>query len=554
MPSPICRQVIVIGLDGATFDLIKPWTDQGKLPTLARLMEVGAWGDLVSTIPPHSPAAWSTFATGLNPGKHGIIDFRKRKIGTYETPLINGQHRSGQPIWKILSDYQKTVGVVNIPITYPPEPVHGCFISGMDTPDGATNYTYPASLASELTTQIGDYIVGLPWIDDVRQGHYAEIWDKINRALDKHIETVRYLLVTYSFDFFVVNFSATDAVQHHFWRFMDPTHPQYETAGAAKYGSCIYKIYKKLDDYLAEVWSNLGQEATLLVISDHGFGPVGRKAVYLNKWLEQQNFLKLKNKNQRTLWRRFVPHIVKQVGQKLVPHLYNKARSPFSPYFIDWSQTRAFADEYQECIWLNLIGRDPEGIVQPGDEYESLRSQIIEGLMSLVDPETGVPVIEKVYRREELYHGPQLETLPDLYVEQRWKPFFRLRPSHTSTDPSPIRTLTPTEIMADHLPGGVHRPNGIFLATGNCINPGRDLLNLKLIDVPATILYLLGVPLPTNFDGRVLHEIVHCSAPVEYTSEYSQNETFSDQEIDVTYNNQEEQAVMERLRGLGYVD
>lgn len=554
MGFAICKQVIVLGFDGATFDLIKPWVQQGNLPALAKLMETGAWGSLTSTKPPHSPAAWSTFATGVNPGKHGIIDFRKRKLGTYDTPLINGSHRHGYPIWKILSDHRKSVGIVNIPMTYPPEPVNGCFISGMDTPDGVTDYTYPLSLISELQNEVGDYIVGLPWTENILKGDYETVWQKIDQALGKRIDTVRYLLKSYDFDFFAVNFSATDAIQHHFWRFIDPTHPQYDDKDATVYRHCIYDVYRKLDNYVAELWSDLDKESALIVMSDHGFGPISNKALYLNNWLELQGLLKPKKQTQRKLLRRYIPELMRSIVKKIMPDTYHKVRSPFSPLFVDWKNTHAYADEYQECIWINLIGRDPEGIVQPGQEYENLRTFIIEGLESLRDPNTGSPVVEKVYRREDIYEGPQLHTLPDLYVEQHWEPFVRLRPSYTSPNLNPVRTLTRAEIMVDHLPGGVHRPNGIFLATGANIKAAKELAKLNLIDLPATILYLLGVPIPTSFDGRVLLEILEDPLPIEYTSEYNYDDGAIHQDSNATYDFQDAESVMERLRGLGYVD
>jgi len=554
MLCPVRGKVIVLGFDGATFDLIKPWAAQGKLPALYRLMEVGAWGPLSSTIPPHSPAAWSTFSTGVNPGKHGVIDFRKRKSGAYDTVLINGSQRHGYPIWKMLSAYGRVVGIVNVPMTYPPEPVNGCFISGMDTPDRASTYTYPSGLSSELSREIGDYTIAVPLAEDVRAGRYDVVYEKIRMTLKQRIRAVRYLLASRDFDFFTVNFSATDAVQHHFWRFMDPSHPQHEEKAALRYGNCIYEIYSELDSFLAEVWSALGAETTLVVMSDHGFGPISNKVLYLNNWLEQQGLFKSKNQEKRGSLRRYVPEFVKMIGRKLMPDLYHRVRSTSSSFFIDWDQTRAFADEYQECVWINLSGRDPQGIVEPGNEYEELRSLIIEGLESLRDPETGLSVVEKVYRREEIYQGAQLEALPDLLVEQRWEPFFRLRPSYTSPDLAPVRTLTLTEIMQDHLPCGVHRPSGVFLATGANIRPGKNLSGLRLVDLPATILCLLGVPVPICFDGRVLQEIFQEPVAVEYTSEYDYDDSFKPREGDDPYGDQDVEAVLERLRGLGYIE
>jgi predicted AlkP superfamily phosphohydrolase/phosphomutase len=238
----------------------------------------------------------------------------------------------------------------------------------------------------------------------------------------------------------------------------------------------------------------------------------------------------------------------------LLPGLYDRARAPLSPIFVDWSKTRAYADEYLQCIWINLAGRDPQGIVQPGDEYEELCNSIVEGLESLHDPDTGLPAIGKVHRREDIYWGNHVDTLPDLQVEQRWKPFFQVRPSFTAPDLAPVRTLTSAKIVADRLLSGVHRPNGIFLAAGAAIRPQKDLLGLKLIDLPPTILHLLGVPVPMCFDGRVLDEILQYTRPVEYTSEYDY-ESFGRQEVEELYEDRvDDETVLERLRGLGYID
>lgn len=555
MSSPRSNRVYVFGLDGATFDLIKPWVAEGKLPTFAKLMETGAWGDLASTIPPHSPPAWSTFATGLNPGKHGIIDFQRRKFGTYETELTNGSHRYGHTIWKILSDHKKVVGVVNLSITYPPEPVNGSFISGMDTPAGAPTFTYPDTLASELADKVGDHIgfIGAFLLEDMNAGRYASAFERINADLEQSIGTVRYLLSSRDYDFFVVNFRATDAIQHHFWRFMDPAHPQYDPKAASQFGDSVYKVYKRLDDYLAEVWADLGDEDVLIVMSDHGFGPASNKAVFLNNWLLQEGLLQPKNRAARSWWRRYIPDSAKMAVKRFFPGFYDKARSPLSSYFIDWKQTRAYADEYLHCIWINLIGRDPQGTVQPGDEYENLRNHIITGLEALRDPDTGLPVITKVYRREDIYSGDQVGILPDLQVEQSWDPFFQIRPSYTAPDSTPVRTLTSEKVTEDRLLSGVHLPNGIFLASGANIRPGKNLPGLNLIDLPSTILYLLGIPVPQSFDGRVLEEIVQNPAPVEHTSEYDY-ESFMRREGSDPYSSEDAESVLERLRGMGYVD
>jgi predicted AlkP superfamily phosphohydrolase/phosphomutase len=426
----------------------------------------------------------------------------------------------------------------------------------MDTPDSATDYAYPPDLASELIRETGDHIhfIGPFLLDDMNAGRYGSAWDRIEKILEWRIKTVRYLLHSRDFDFFVVNFSATDAVQHHFWRFMDSDHPQFESEAAAEYGDCVYKVYKKLDAYTDEVWSGLDEDSVLVVMSDHGFGPASTRAVYLNNWLEQQGLLKPRNRMARSWWRRYIPEFAKRLGRQVLPSLYDKARAPLSPIFVDWGKTRAYADEYLQCVWINTVGRDPQGLVQPGHDYEELRNLIIEGLGSLHDPDSGLPVIGKVYRREDIYWGTHLDDAPDLQVEQRWEPFFQIRPSFTAPGSAPVSTLTSEQVLADRLLSGVHRPNGIFLATGAAIRPEKDVPGLRLIDLPATILHLLGVPVPACFDGRVLDEILNRPVPVEYTSEYDY-ESFIPQGRDNLYKGQgDEESIMERLRGLGYVD
>ena len=152
-------RVLVIGLDGVTFDLLGPWIEAGELPNLRRLMEQGAWGRLQTTMPPISSSSWSSFLTGVNPGKHGIFDFARRVPGTYDQELTNAARRHGRSLWRILSDAGRRVGVVNVPMTFPPEPVNGFLISGMDAPQISNAYSFPAILANDLRERFGGYRV-----------------------------------------------------------------------------------------------------------------------------------------------------------------------------------------------------------------------------------------------------------------------------------------------------------------------------------------------------------------------------------------------------------
>lgn len=149
----MAMQILLIGLDGATWDLILPWVAEGRLPNLGALLREGSWGTLLSTVPPATFPAWSSFLTGLNPGRHGIFDFTRRKFGTYEVEFVNSTYRRGRSLFRIASEAGKRVGVIGVPATYPPEKVNGFLISGFDAPVATgidPSFVYPRELFSEI--------------------------------------------------------------------------------------------------------------------------------------------------------------------------------------------------------------------------------------------------------------------------------------------------------------------------------------------------------------------------------------------------------------------
>jgi len=565
------RRVIVIGWDGANFDLAQRWADEGLLPNLAKIRANGTFGEMASTIPPVSAPAWTTFVTGNNPGRHGIYYFKEHVAGTYDTRLTKGSDRRAKPIWKMLNAQGLKMGAVNLVMTYPPEPLDGFMLSGMDTPSEKSQFAYPASLKEDLLAHLGEYIIEPAIEEEARNRRYDELWDKIWNSLENRIEAVRYLLDEKEWDVFAVNFRATDSVQHHFWKFMDLDHPQHDPETADPYRDCILRVYRRLDEFLGEVRAGLGPDDVLIVMSDHGFGPTSDKVLYLNNWLAQQGWLALRQKSgddsnhhslpgklKSLLWqgvwvklRQVVPQWAKDSLERLAPGMYQRIRYPAAYFFIDWEKTRAYADEYQESIWINLAGREPEGTVQPGAEYEALRCEIVEKLRELKDPMTGEPAIEMVRLREDIYHGTALELAPDIVVITRQDPYFRVRPSHTSSGPEPIHTLNEEELQAEYLPNGVHRLYGMFYVEGEGIAVDRQIGGIGIVDMTPTILYLAGCRVPSGLDGRVITEIFEKEPVVEYFDDLDDDESSFSPGND--YDEEEEELVAQKLRGLGYL-
>lgn len=565
------KKVIVIGFDGATFDLIKPWVKQGELPNFARLMEEGVYGELQSTQPPISPQAWASFMTGMNAGKHGIYNFQEREPGSYNLRFINARSRNGKTLWRILSDAGKKVIVVGVPCTYPPEPVNGILISGFDCPSTKVTYTYPVNLPNEIEEVIGEYVIDVRIKSAFRKGNRDFLVEEIKSIEKKRFDLFFYFLKKYDWDFAIAVFMATDRAQHYFWKYMDPQHPLYDKKEALKYGNVILDVYKQGDYILGKILEKNNENISIVVMSDHGFGPGSTKVFYPNKWLRQEGFLHFKNDDSKnialtkigkefkkmmySLLRKtknvMVKNLPRQIKESLM-HRLPSTRSKLQSYLffsqIDWGRTKAFSDEMWDAIWINVKGREPEGIVEPGADYEHCRNEIIEKLIQLKDNSTEEYVVDKVYKREELYYGPLTYKMPDLtFTLKDFK--YRVRPSGASTEDSRQGVLG--EITLEDRPSGSHRPKGIFILKGNEFNNSTELKNIHIMDLAPTILYLMGLPIPTNMDGKIITDAFKEACSPEFIEV---DESIMQRSDVSPYNDEESEEIRKNLKQLGYME
>lgn len=563
------QKVVVVGLDGATFDLIKPWVKDGSLPNFARIMEQGSHGNLMSIIPPLTTPAWASFITGKNPGKHGVFDFAERINGSYDIRWVTSLSRRGSSIWKIISSYGKKVGAINIPNNYPLEEVNGFMIAWMDAPD-TRNFTYPPQLAKEIKEEIGDYIITiLDWKENEDLSRFQE---NLHRMIENRTKTTLYLMENKPWDFFAVLFSATDIVQHCFWSFMDPNHPEYNPSDAMKFGNAIKDVYSHIDTVLGEIERRLDEDTTLVLMSDHGAGPL-RRVVHLNKWLEMEGLLQFKkgagatdkdgsspSSLSRKIIRGVLSFLKRNLSQdmrsrlkKAFPGMRDKVEGILFSSLFDWTRTQSYSLGSYGNIYINLKGREPHGIVEPGAAYEALRNKIAGRLMELRDPTTGKQVVKKVYRREDIYHGEFLPKAADLIVEWSEEGY------HSVQRFGSVEESVFTDRLNLHLTKirytGHHRLNGIFAIKGRGVKQGIEINNARIIDLAPTILYLLGLPIPTDMDGRVLKEVFeeeHIERkPVQF--EKTAAESYTELEHDV-YTEKESDEIAKRLKGLGYIE
>lgn len=567
------RRALIIGLDGATFDLIKPWAASGQLPTFARLLREGSHGLLRTVQPPLTAPAWSTMVTGMNPGKHGLVDFWARDLPGYHFRLLNASSRAGPCLWDVVGQAGGRVIVCNVPMTYPPTPVNGVLVSGMDTPGMDAPYTYPAELKHELNKVVGRYVI-VPddWLYS-RRRQYDRARAELLHGMQVHFAAGMHLLQRYPWDLAMLVLTATDGAAHFFWKFMDPQHPLYDARQAALYGDTILRVYQSADAKLAALLESLPADTVLFVVSDHGNGRTGERVIYLNAWLEQQGLLHYRQgsalergrravsqgtlgllRSVRRLMRSWIPYELQLQIEALFPGGGKRIESGLQSAQIDWSRTKAFSEEVRGSVWINLQGRDAQGIVAPGAEYEGLRDQIIAAAADLRDPRTGEALIERAYRREELYHGPHANLEPDVVLEARdTVQIFRKRESLRAT--TPVHVLSRAE-MSRADTSGHHLMNAILMMYGPGVEAGRKIADAQMQDVAPTVLYAMGLPAPSHMDGQVLRaafEPSHLAQhPVQTGAEHAQGASDRD-EAGSAYSEDEARLVEDRLRGLGYL-
>ncbi len=552
------HRVLIIGLDGATLDLITPWAQEGLLPNLARLMQTGRAGQLRSVQPVVSAGAWSTFMTGVNPGKHGVYDFVYRESGGYRLRPTTMRDISYPTMWKLLSEQGYRVGVINVPMTYPPEPVNGFLVSGLGTPN-YKNFSYPSEL-SDIMLRRGYRVNRKMYYPENDPGGFLEDTFDLIAGLQAN---ALWLMKNNEWDLFVVVFRDTDDVAHGFWHYMDESHPQY--IPNSPYRDAILRLYQQLDQYVGQLVQAAGKNTTVFVLSDHGFGPL-YKDVFLNEWLRQQGYLipahiptehnilnrlgLTRSNISRTLRRLHLTKLEFWIKDLLGDKIDVLPRVEWPDFHtgIDWHRTRAYSYGYQGQIFINLEGREPNGIVQPGKEYETLLEELTQKLKAMRDPEDGRPVVDTIYYGRQLYHGPAQQFAPDLVLVMRNLAYITRLGFELGNQPGEI--FAPSRVGET----GGHRINGVLIAAGPGINAKAQQTQPSpwLGDITPTILHLLDASIPTWIDGRVLTDWLApeiAARPIKYQAE--DHPHIVPQEAQMS--SQEEQELLERLSNLGYL-
>jgi predicted AlkP superfamily phosphohydrolase/phosphomutase len=547
------KKLLVVGLDGATFNLILPWVDHGELPNFKRLMEQGVWGELLSTKPPITSPAWPAFMTGKNPGKFGVGDFMINHTGTER--VANFSDIKAETFWDIAGRQGLCSIILNVPMTYPARISKGILLSGMLTPQGAPFWS-DKEVIEDIRKNVGDYKVDLDMLT-LSSLQNSRSLRKLYDITEMRFKTIKYLLDKYPFDLAVVVFQLTDIICHRLWHRKDE----------------ILKAYKKVDEYLR--WFAEQKEHNLFILSDHGFGEFSRR-IRINQYLLEMGFLKKRKASSRdgvtqgsseiqdlrfggrkslaqqifrsskglflaiNISRSDIENILRKAGmlkavKKYSPNVLKRFLPP-SKHQVDYAGSMAYLHSSRtRCISIN---RDH---LPTNSAYVSFRSQIKEKLMDLKDPQTGMNVISQVYLKEEIYHGEYINLMPDIYLEPAEGYLIR-----SGFGESVIDSFAMAKSQ--------HESAGILIAKGPDIRNGSSTSNASIIDLAPTFLHLMGLAIPEDMDGEVLFDLFKKDSEI-HEREIAFTPPVDTGDIEaVNLSVEQEELIRERLRGLGYID
>ncbi|MDA0666891.1 MAG: alkaline phosphatase family protein [Planctomycetota bacterium] len=508
MSSTPRKRVIIAGIDGATWDIINPMIEAGKLPNLAAMVKNGCCGPLTSTVPPNSSLAWTSFMTGVHPGKHGVFFFREQRHGSYQRPVVSMNSVQVPSVFRLASEAGKKVASITVPLTFPVEKVNGCMIGGLLTPDRHSDFIHPPELRKELEEAIGD----VPADNEPEMLFHSASEGAAVKSMFHVIEQItrmgEHVLDNHDPDFFVLVFRQVDLTSHQAWCYQDP---QWQKANPGKWETrkdLLADVYIAVDAAFGRIRDRalkMDGDAVFGTCSDHGFGRITYR-YYMNKWLLDNGYLVLKSSAEsmkRKLWmqkkwngalrRSGILKILTERGRKL-----GKGQEHTIMEMIDWSKTRAYSSFSggEDIVLINVKGREPEGIVDPGSEYEALREEIIAKVVQMKAPD-GAKIIARAFKREDLWEGEQLHIAPDIQCVTK--------ETACNMSPSPLHSVV-AEPAVEGRPA-MHRTQGIYGWEGKgVIKEGERVTGPQIADMATTMLHLLGLPVEDYMDGRVMED------------------------------------------------
>lgn len=531
-------RALLLGLDGATFTVLDPLMQRGVMPNLSAVVERGTRAPLRTVMPVLTPPAWTSLMTGKRPGKHGVFDFFQKEAPDSEYfRFTNSQDIRTSTIWTIVSDNEQPVIALNFPQMFPPPPVRGCVVPGGWMPWRQLRLgCHPPGLFDRLKTLPSfnprelalDMTLEEKAIEGCPADEYREWIELHTRREERWFEIVRHLMREEPAQLVGVMFDGVDKLQHLCWRFLDPAYkPEQPSSWELEMTALCERYFERLDAMIGELVALAGEQATVILASDHGFGPTA-DVFYLNAWLEQQGYLAWAAGDPS-------PSAVEVGFGTMTRHVYE----------LDLERTVAYAAT-PTSQGIHIVSACADGTPRMSRrEYAALTAELTAALREIRHPETGERVVSEIWTRDEAFAGPWEELAPDISVILEGGAVVSILRSDTL-----CRSRPETR--------GSHRWQGVFIASGPEIRTRARIGELSILDVAPLLLYSLGLPIPLDIDGRIPEEALRPGtlqrrAP-RWSSDDAPQRDGDPRAAEPVYDREEQETIVNRLRALGYVE
>ena len=524
------NRVILFGLDGATYTVLDDLVRRGVMPCLGRFLESGVRGVLSSTVPPLTPIAWTSMVTGRTPGHHGILGFFQYDAGNPSSVRISSaRHLCVETIWSMVSRRGMGAACFNFPVHDPAPKINGSVIPGWVPWRWLKRNSHPADLVDRLKKEIPGFDIkdlGMRFDEEKKAiaGFAIEDYDPWihlhTRRERQWFNILRHHLVHQPRELTGVVFDGVDKLQHLLWKFLDPAlEPAEPSKEFVRVRELCWNYFRQIDSFLEETIKLAGPEATVVITSDHGFTSTN-EVLYINTWLEQEGYLRWKSGTE------VMPDDSRELGEGPLYHMLA----------FDMAKTSAYsAEASSNGIRISLDNVPAEG-------YDAFRRKLADALLTRCkDPDTGEPLVKKVWFREEAFAGPKMEQAPDLTLTLRDNGFFSVYRSDKVLKKRP----------ETH---GTHHPDGIFIVNGPAIRHGHSIDAVRLVDITPTILYLLGVPISPMLEGRVVEEALAPGYVASHELRIDMEEPAFEPAAVAETSAEDDPQILQRLRALGYID
>ncbi len=523
-------RVLIIGIDGGTWDVLGPACDRGLMPNLNRFRTEGAWGVLNSTHPPITPAAWTTLMTGMNPGHHGVPGFFDYDLDKKQTSLTNSSSIRKETLWQKLARHGNKVVVVGVPMTYPPLKVNGILVSGLGTPSTRCRFSHPPEFQEEVLKQIPEFVFSAPF---TRKGlrkvrNFAKYLEWHRKSSHHMVEILRMGMARVPWTVSMVVLRSFDEMMHHFWKLLDFS---WDTSSDPRDG-LISRYFKELDEVIGMLLKLAeDNQAAVFTVSDHG-GAAKLGTIYPNKILRNLGYLKLIPRH-RLLWQQ-----IRHKFRRLNPFDHTPRHNPDDRVeSIDFASSQAvvtgvksYADLYVQDVTA-AAGQDSE------KTKTTLINELRQKLLQVKMPD-GKPLFKMAATPHELYG--ELEEgghFPDLMIAPRdGYTLHALATSKESVKMAPKDSLS-----------GDHSPNGMIGATGPQFASKREM-TANIADIAPTILAMLGLPVTKDMDGEIIQDAFRTPLSVNYEDPADTKAAES-----YRYSDAEQDEINSRLANLGYL-